>query len=115
MAKLYTSSDVLLTRSVQVVPSPQPIKIENRLLNGQLDVQIIGTAESVYEIICFVPYAEMLLIQTASNTGDTVKLFQEGVTYDCYIKGNPEFTLASRGVAASRYYEGRISLSVVEE
>jgi len=113
MAKLYDSSNNLLTRSVRVIPRKKPIKIENTLLNGQLDTQIIGTPEDIMEIEFACTYANLLVIDDASATGESVKLNHESVEYTCYIKGDPSFNLDMIGPASKRYYQGKMTLSVI--
>jgi len=115
MAKLYDSSDNLLSKSVQVVPAKPGIKVENVLLDGQTDIQIIGDYRQEFEVAFYCPYAEMEAIQEISATGDTVKLTQEGTDYTCNILGAPDFRLSNRGIAANRYYEGKMTLGKVVE
>jgi hypothetical protein len=113
MAKLYDSSDNLLSKTVQVIPEQRPIKIENVLLNGQLDIQIIGDAQQVYRLKFYVTYDDMITLQTAAAQGTTIKLEHEGSTESYNISGIPGFRLASRGISANRYYEGNMTIAVI--
>lgn len=110
MAKLYDESSNLLSKAVQVLPDKDPLKIENRLLSGDYDQQIIGDPAEIYEITFFCTYADMLTVQQANATGADLILEHEGSTETCKILGKPRFKLDSRGIAANRYYKGEVTL-----
>jgi hypothetical protein len=110
MAKLYDASSNLLSKSVQVLPDKDPLKIENRLLSGDYDQQIIGDPALIYEVTFFCTYANMLLIQQANATGASLTLDHEGSSLVCKIREKPKFRLDSRGIAANRYYKGDMTL-----
>lgn len=113
-AKLYDASDNLLSKSLQVFPDPEAKRVVNTLMDGSVDLQIIGDPEYTYRIQCLVNYTAMVSLQTAYNTGAQVKLSHESALYDCIIKEKPVFRLYSRGITANRFYSVDLLLSVVD-
>jgi len=113
MAKLYDSSSNLLSNTVSVIPKQNAIKIERATLDGQLDVQTIGTPEEIFDILCYALYDDMETIIEAAATGELVTIVHESTSYSCYIKSKPFIQRENRNVKARRYYRLQFSASIV--
>lgn len=50
MTGLYSATNDLITRYVNVVPKKDTIKVENRLLDGTFHVQTIGTSADLLDV-----------------------------------------------------------------
>ena len=75
MTGLYSATNDLITRYVNVVPKKDTIKVENRLLDGTFHVQTIGTSADLLDVkIQAVNETVRARIDTAEATAEEVRI-----------------------------------------
>lgn len=91
MAELYDSSNVLITNRVtSVVPDYEITEVENALLGGGYEVQVIGQPRRV----CFTAFtvtsiAAKNAVDVAKAIKEPLKVTSSGVYYVGTIRGTP--------------------------
>ena len=75
MTGLYSATNDLITRYVNVVPKKDTIKVENRLLDGTFHVQTIGTSADLLDVkLQAVSEPVRARIDTAEATAEEVRI-----------------------------------------
>lgn len=75
MTGLYSATNDLITRYVNVVPKKDTIKVENRLLDGTFHVQTIGTSADLLDVkLQAVNETVRARIDTAEATAEEVRI-----------------------------------------
>lgn len=114
-AKLYKSDgSTVLCKSIRVKPGKNIIKIEKTTLDGKPDIQTIGEAEQIFDIECLASYSNLLEIIDAAANVETVILNQGGISYNCFIKKTPRYSLKNMAAADNRYYQINMTLSCTD-
>lgn len=94
---LYEADNTLITRYANVLPRQEAIKVKNRTLDGQMHVQIIGTAVTLVDVELFVYAAGKAVIDTAEATGALVKVSDGTTTWTGTIAEPPWWEKKVRG------------------
>jgi len=75
MTGLYSATNDLITRYVNVVPKKDTIKVENRLLDGTFHVQTIGTSADLLDVkLQAVNETVRARVDTAEATAEEVRI-----------------------------------------
>ena len=75
MTGLYSATNDLITRYVNVVPKKDTIKVENRLLDGTFHVQTIGTSADLLDVkLQAVNETVRARVDTAKATAEEVRI-----------------------------------------
>ena len=87
MTGLYSATNDLITRYVNVVPKKDTIKVENRLLDGTFHVQTIGTSADLLDVkLQAVSEPVRARIDTAEATAEEVRIIFGNRYWDGIIR-----------------------------
>ena len=87
MTGLYSATNDLITRYVNVVPKKDTIKVENRLLDGTFHVQTIGTSADLLDVkLQAVSESVRARIDTAEATAEEVRIIFGNRYWDGIIR-----------------------------
>lgn len=91
MANLYDNSNALITDNVtNILPAYETYKVENRLLSGQYETQIIGTPARIVTVSLTV-FSESAKdsIDVAEGTGEPLKVVGDSKYYTGTVRFAP--------------------------
>ena len=89
MAEIYDINDTLITSIVtEVIPSPDVIEIEHRLLNGQYSLQTIGRPAKKINVTCFVNSQGKQTLDNFKGTATPIKVTADGKAHIGVIRGD---------------------------
>lgn len=115
MMKLYDISnnriDIVVSEGF---PRYEAIKITNKLLNGRLMTQTIGTAAKYIDIKCAVREAGKNIIDSCYTMDDPLTLHRDGRYYTGLILKEPSYTVLLYR-ECNRMYMASFTLAVNEE
>jgi hypothetical protein len=87
MTGLYSATNDLITRYVNVVPKKDTIKVENRLLDGTFHVQTIGTSADLLDVkLQAVSESVRARIDTAEATAEEVRIVFDNMYWEGIIR-----------------------------
>lgn len=100
MAELYDSSSALITDKVtSVVPSYETNKVENRLLSGQYEVQVIGTPARIVNVgLVVLSEAAKDMIDVAEGIGEPLKVTGDSKYYTGTVRLAPAWERLAPGL-----------------
>jgi hypothetical protein len=87
MTGLYSATNDLITRYVNVVPKKDTIKVENRLFDGTFHVQTIGTSADLLDVkLQAVSEAVRARVDTAEATAEEVRIVFDNMYWEGIIR-----------------------------
>ncbi len=102
--------------TLSVVPGYDSIKMENRLLDGSLHIQTIGTPVRVAIVKAAGSITEYDLCQMAAASGSQISVIFEGIRYTGLIMGTVELEdYSRRRPRARRIYQMSFKMNVSGE
>lgn len=111
MSTLTNSSSVVISSNViRVIPSYETIKVENRCLDGSFHVQTIGTPARIctVEFICL--EAGKILVDTAEGSGESLTITGGSKYYTGIVRKSLDWSRVAPGL-----YKTTIVLLVNDE
>jgi len=96
-----------VTRFIRVTPQSNVTRITNKLLDGSLHIQIIGSASNTLNIDLFVDAAGKQTIDAAEASGTTVSIYNETGDYNGIIVDKKDWIKPAEGL-----FETSIILSI---
>lgn len=89
MTGIFDSAGLKITQFVNVVPSIDAVKVENRTLDGKFHVQTIGSHATLLEVVLFAETeAVRAAIDTVCGTCELVRIIVENASWYGIIREN---------------------------
>lgn len=116
MSRLLDAQNNLISEDImRFLPRLEPIRVENRTLDGQYHVQTIGSGARVFDLQVIVTDSGRYTIENAWATGANLRAEVESWYRTGIVKAAPGWDLLRPGPMATRLYMATFTLAVNSE